>query len=118
MRKRMEHREVRHLPALRELQPNHAREPVMTMHKIIAYLFAAGKALDLARHGWHILREFVFGDGCSRTGVNVDDTHTRSQGYDGRLIGLCAAGKDINGYMQAAQLAGQFTDIDVHATSI
>src|SRR5579883_2639777 len=114
----VEHGHVWDAPAPGKPLSGHTGEPVMAVQQVIGSLLAARKLFDVEHKGGEILVKLALIHRCNRTGLNVDHTHTRSEVNDLWLIGLCATCKDINDKVRAAQLAGQFTNIDIHAPGV
>src|SRR5579875_408287 len=114
----VEHRKMRHAPAAGKLLTGHAGEPVVAVQKVIGPAFVSGKILNLARKGWQILIEIVFVDGSNRPGLDMDHAHAWSKLDNFGLSGLRTASENVNGAVGAAQFAGQFADIDIHASGV
>src|SRR5450755_180943 len=76
-RKRVEHRNVRHIPLPRQLFSDNAGEPVMAMHHVVGDM--ASKRLYVASKEGKILSEIVFVNRCNGSGLDMYDAYVAAQ---------------------------------------
>ena len=115
---RVEHRDVRNVPALCQLHSDHSREPVMTVQDIILLARPRTKFLDLLRESGQITIKLIFMNGSRRPGRNVDDAHARADQYNLWCIFVCTPGEDINAKLGLTQFARQLVNVNVHAARV
>ncbi len=115
-RQRVEHRHMRNIPGFGKLHARHAGKPVMAVNQVIVVLLARGELLHPAHKFGDMLEEVIFrqpGDGAS---FDVNNARVFAKWEDAGSGGVSPAGKNIDNQTMFAKFAGQFSNVNVHAS--
>jgi hypothetical protein len=115
---RVEHVDERHVPAAREIEPGETRQPVVTVHEVVADALRGAERLNPLGELLEMVGDGRPRDRAGRARGHVDHAGPRTEAHHLGDRGVLASREHVDLEPETSERPRQLADVHVHATRL